>query len=231
MPSFLRQAALSVAAASLIAGCSSPAQLRFDDSTGSDVTEHQDVAGGSVDDLLSQTDSVQPDEGDGVAADGSGDDLDPSASRESSPADTQEAVERAFARLIGEWTACYHRPGKCDASRVTAPTSPERQRLTESLAFYATEKMRTKPDEGRLQWGIESLSVTSNDRARIVTCEYDTRIFFDSSMADTEIGDIIFDTTVWTRRVEWTLAEVDGSWSLWQRRIEKRSPVARFCTP
>lgn len=231
MPSFLRQAALSVAAASLIAGCSSPAQLRFDDSTGSDVTEHQDVAGGSVDDLLSQTDTVQPDEGDSVAADGSDDDLDPSASRESSPADTQEAVERAFARLIGEWTACYHRPGKCDASRVTAPTSPERQRLTESLAFYATEKMRTKPDEGRLQWGIESLAVTSNDRARIVTCEYDTRIFFDSSMADTEIGDIIFDTTVWTRRVEWTLAEVDGSWSLWQRRIEKRSPVARFCTP
>ena len=91
--------------------------------------------------------------------------------------------------------------------------------------------MRTKPDEGRLQWAIESLTITSEDRARIMACEYDTRVFFDSSMAETEIGDIIFDTTIWTRRVEWTLAKVDDSWSLWQRRIERRSPVARFCTP
>jgi hypothetical protein len=144
---------------------------------------------------------------------------------------TQASVEAAFTRLMSGWVDCFHRPARCDVTRLTASKSPERQRLSESLSFYTTEKIRTKPDEGRLQWSIESLSLPSNDRARLLTCEYDTRIFFDSSMADTEFGDIIFDTTVWTRRVEWTLARDGDSWGLWSRRIERRSPVARFCTP
>ena len=144
---------------------------------------------------------------------------------------TQASVEAAFTRLMSGWVDCFHRPARCDVTRLTASKSPERQRLSESLSFYTTEKIRTKPDEGRLQWSIESLSLPSNDRARLLTCEYDTRIFFDSSMADTEFGDIIFDTTVWTRRVEWTMARDGESWGLWSRRIERRSPVARFCTP
>ena len=144
---------------------------------------------------------------------------------------TQAGVESAFSRLMSEWVACYHRPERCEVSPLTTAESPERQRLTESLGFYTTENIRTKPDEGRLQWSIESISLPSNTRARVVTCEYDTRIFFDTSMSDTEFGDIIFDTTVWTRRVEWTLARSEDSWSLWSRRIERRSPVARFCTP
>jgi hypothetical protein len=144
---------------------------------------------------------------------------------------TQASVEAAFTRLMSGWVDCFHRPARCDVTRLTASKSPERQRLSESLSFYTTEKIRTKPDEGRLQWSIESLSLPSNDRARLLTCEYDTRIFFDSSMADTEFGDIIFDTTVWTRRVEWTLARDGDSWGLWSRRIERRSPVARFCAP
>jgi hypothetical protein len=144
---------------------------------------------------------------------------------------TQASVEAVFTRLMSGWVDCFHRPARCDVTRLTASKSPERQRLSESLSFYTTEKIRTKPDEGRLQWSIESLSLPSNDRARLLTCEYDTRIFFDSSMADTEFGDIIFDTTVWTRRVEWTLARDGDSWGLWSRRIERRSPVARFCTP
>ncbi|MEY4400338.1 MAG: hypothetical protein RL072_203 [Actinomycetota bacterium] len=144
---------------------------------------------------------------------------------------TQTGVESAFTRLITRWTDCLHRPARCEVGRITAPDSPERKRLTESLDFYVTENIRTKPDEGRLQWSIESLTIPSKDRARLMTCEYDTRIFFDASMADTEFGDIIFDTTVWTRRVEWTLARSGDSWTLWSRRIERRSPVARFCTP
>ena len=144
---------------------------------------------------------------------------------------TRTGVESAFTRLVERWTECFHRPARCEVSRITAPDSPERERLTESLDFYVTENIRTKPDEGRLQWSIESLTIPSKDRARLMTCEYDTRIFFDASMADTEFGDIIFDTTVWTRRVEWTLARSGDSWSLWSRRIERRSPVARFCTP
>ena len=50
-------------------------------------------------------------------------------------------------------------------------------------------------------------------------------------MADTELGDIIFDTTIWTRRVEWTMSRVDDEWRLFSRRIDRRSPVARFCQP
>ena len=221
---------LAVLLASLVAGCASPAQLNFDDAatqsraavdasasreeaglgefTGDDVTnsvvnESQNIDGSDANDTMS-------DDGD---------------------ASTQTTVGNAFERLLAGWTSCFHRPNRCDAARLTAPNSPERQRLAEALAYYTAENIRTKPDEGRLQWAIESLSITSDDRARITACEYDSRVFFDSSMADTEIGDIIFDTTIWTRRVEWTLAKVDDSWSLWQRRIERRSPVARFCTP
>lgn len=144
---------------------------------------------------------------------------------------TPQAVEQSFTALLAQWISCYTRPLRCDTARFTAPDSPERTRLGESLAFYANEQLRTKPDEGRLEWSLEALTFTSGDRVRLTTCEYDTRIYFDASMAETELGDIIFDSTIWTRRVEWTLANVNEAWQLWSRRIERRSPAVRFCTP
>ena len=142
-----------------------------------------------------------------------------------------DAVLTSFTALLDSWTSCFHRPARCDVESLTVPESPERARLRESLAYYTTEQIRTLPDEGRLEWGIESITLPTDDRARLTTCEYDTRIFFDSSMADTELGDIIFDTTIWTRRVEWTMSRVDDEWRLFSRRIDRRSPVARFCQP
>lgn len=144
---------------------------------------------------------------------------------------TPRAVEQSFSELLTQWVSCFERPLRCDVARFTAPDSPERKRLGESLAFYSNEQLRTKPDEGRLEWSLEALTFTSGDRVRLTTCEYDTRIYFDASMAETELGDIIFDSTIWTRRVEWTLANVNESWQLWSRRIERRSPAVRFCTP
>lgn len=148
-----------------------------------------------------------------------------------SAAESTASVKSSFDALLSGWTSCFHRPARCEVESLTAPESPERTRLRESLAYYTTEQIRTRPDEGHLEWGIESLTMSSEDRARITTCEYDTRVFFDSSMADTELGDIIFDTTIWTRRVEWTMSRVDGDWRLFSRRIDRRSPVARFCQP
>lgn len=221
---------LAVLLASLVAGCASPAQLNFNDAA----TENRADVDASASTEVPGLDEFTSNDATNSAMSGSPD-IDGSIANDAVSDDggssTQTAVGNAFQRLLAGWTACFHRPSRCDAARLTAPNSPERQRLTEALAYYTAENIRTKPDEGRLQWAIESLSITSDDRARITACEYDSRVFFDSSMSDTEIGDIIFDTTIWTRRVEWTLAKVDNSWSLWQRRIERRSPVARFCTP
>ena len=227
-----RGTAVAVLLASLVAGCGSPAQLTFGDVS---AQNHGDFGAAALSDEPALGDVADDPAAESVAGeativDGSPDSPNAAASG-GGDLSTHAGVEKAFERLVTGWTACFHRPNRCDVSRLTAAKSPERQRLTESLAFYAAENMRTKPDEGRLQWAIESLTITSDDRARIMACEYDTRVFFDSSMAETEIGDIIFDTTIWTRRVEWTLAKTDDSWSLWQRRIERRSPVARFCTP
>jgi hypothetical protein len=152
--------------------------------------------------------------------------------RPAQPSDSApQVVEQSFTALLAQWVGCFQRPMRCDITRFTAPDSPERTRLGEALAFYANEQLRTKPDEGRLEWSLEALTFSSSDRVRLTTCEYDTRIYFDASMADTELGDIIFDSTIWTRRVEWTLANVNESWQLWSRRIERRSPAVRFCAP
>jgi len=136
-----------------------------------------------------------------------------------------------FAPLMTAWINCFNTPDDCRIAKITAPDSPERTRLTEATAYYTAEQLRTRPDEGRLEWAIESVQAPSNDSLRLVTCEYDTRIFFDVSLADTEIGDIIFDSTVWTRRVEWGLRRVDNAWRIESRRIDRRSPVERFCQP
>lgn len=204
-------------AIALLAGCASPTQLSFD------VGESTDVELASSD--LAAT--VTPDETEASVVDtaspSSGVDADTHQSFDTTTA------EQRFASLMTDWTRCFHRPSNCDLSRSTAPESPERARLTDALAYYATEQLRTKPNEGTLEWRIESMSVTSDDRVRLVTCEYDTRIFFDASMSDTELGDIILDATVWTRRVEWVLARSDDTWRLWSRRIERRSPAEKFC--
>ncbi len=191
----------------LATGCAAPPELSFDSAPAA-------------------TQSVLPPPGDLAA---------PAAdmvARPAQPSDsTPQAVEQSFTALLAQWVECFQRPVRCDITRFTAPDSPERTRLGEALAFYANEQLRTKPDEGRLEWSLEALTFTSSDRVRLTTCEYDTRIYFDASMADTELGDIIFDSTIWTRRVEWTLATVNESWQLWSRRIERRSPAVRFCAP
>lgn len=191
----------------LITGCAAPAELSFD----SAVPDTQP--------MVSPPDDLAAPAADVVA-------------RPAQPSDaTPQAVEQSFTALLAQWVSCFERPLRCDIARLTAPDSPERTRLGEALAFYANEQLRTKPDEGRLEWSPEALTFTSSDRVRLTTCEYDTRIYFDTSMAETELGDIIFDSTIWTRRVEWTLANVNESWQLWSRRIERRSPAVRFCVP
>ncbi len=201
----------------LATGCAAPTELSFDSA-------------------LSKTQSVTPaefsppDELAAPAADVVARPAQPGDSAQPSDS-TPQAVEQSFTALLAQWVGCFQRPVRCDITRFTAPDSPERTRLGEALAFYANEQLRTKPDEGRLEWSLEALTFTSSDRVRLTTCEYDTRIYFDASMADTELGDIIFDSTIWTRRVEWTLANVNESWQLWSRRIERRSPAVRFCAP
>jgi hypothetical protein len=204
-------------AIALLAGCTTPTQLSFDggEPDDSDLTSTELVADAT------QGDTEESDVAPAVAS--------PQADAATNQSFDATAVEQRFASLITDWTKCFHRPGNCDVSRSTAPESPERTRLTDALAYYATEQLRTKPNEGTLEWRIESMSASSNDRIRLVVCEYDTRIFFDASMADTELGDIILDATVWTRRVEWVLARSDDTWRLWSRRIERRSPAEKFC--
>ena len=195
----------------LATGCAAPTELSFDSAPAESQAE-------------TQSEFLPPDDLAAPAAD--------VVARPAQPSDsTPQAVEQSFTALLAQWVACFERPVRCDITRFTAPDSPERTRLGEALAFYANEQLRTKPDEGRLEWSLEALSFTSKDRVRLTTCEYDTRIYFDASMADTELGDIIFDSTIWTRRVEWTLANVNESWHLWSRRIERRSPAVRFCAP
>ena len=201
----------------LATGCAAPTELSFDSAPAETQAE-------------TQSEFLPPDDLAAPAADVVARPAQPGDSAQPSDS-TPQAVEQSFTALLVQWVGCFQRPVRCDITRFTAPDSPERTRLGEALAFYANEQLRTKPDEGRLEWSLEALTFTSSDRARLTTCEYDTRIYFDASMADTELGDIIFDSTIWTRRVEWTLADVNESWQLWSRRIERRSPAVRFCAP
>lgn len=209
MPHALLRAALGGVLAVAVTGCAAPSTLRFapNQPTPATMPVPEPTPTVTVATTVDQITSTSADE------------------------PSPRHVEQAFTGLLTEWIDCFHRPARCEVNQLTAANSPERERLTQAVAYYADEKIRTKPDEGRLEWGTESISMTSQHRARLLVCEYDSRMFFDSSMADTEFGDIIFDTTVWTRRVEWTIDRADGAWKLWSRRVERRSPIARFCTP
>lgn len=210
----VRPCMVIVIAIALLTGCAAPTQLSFD--VGESANPEPSMLGGNV--TAAPIDRAS---------------IDPAPSPPSNDADDNTfnavEIEERFASLIADWVRCFHRPGACDVSLSTAPESPERRRLADALAYYATEQLRTKPNEGRLEWRIESFSTSSEDRVRLITCEYDTRIFFDASMSDTELGDIILDATVWTRRVEWVLAKSNDTWRLWSRRIERRSPAEKFC--
>lgn len=211
-----------VAAAILASGCAASSRLTFDQKVGASPTTETPT------DLLSSAGAPVGDAGLSEVADGT-------AVNEFAPIaesnDPQSTIEAQLADLVDNWVACFHQPGDCDPTAITAPESPERARLTEAAAYYTAEQISTRPDEGRLEWDIEALTFADDNRARVMVCEYDTRVFFDVSMADTLLGDIIFDTTIWTRRVEWTLSQVNGTWTLWSRHVDRRSPVARFCTP
>jgi hypothetical protein len=216
----------ALAVVTLLSGCAASSRLSFDSDAGA--SPFPDAPG----EPLVNTDWPIGDAGRPgvtdetvVAGDHAGD------AGDAGPKDPQATIEAELSALVANWQTCFHEPADCDPAAITAPDSPERARLTEAAAYYTAERISTRPGEGTLEWDIEALTFADGNRARIMVCEYDTRVFFDVSMADTPLGDIIFDTTIWTRRVEWTLARVDGSWTLWSRYVDRRSPVARFCTP
>ena len=216
----------TLAVATLLSGCAASSRLSFDSDAGASAAtglpaeplENTDwpIGGGgnvAVTDEAAVSGDAAVDSGDGQ------------------PQDPQATIEAELSSLVADWLACFHEPADCDPTAITAPDSPERARLSEAAAYYTAELISTRPGEGTLEWDIEALTFADGNRARVTVCEYDTRVFFDVSMADTPLGDIIFDTTIWTRRVEWTLSRMNGSWTLWSRYVDRRSPVARFCTP
>ena len=127
-----RRCMVTFMAIALLSGCASPTQLSFD-------------VGEPTDSGLTATH---------VAADATQGDTDQSsevhmASSSQADAATNQsfdatAAEQRFASLITDWTKCFHRPDKCDVSRSTAPESPERARLTDALAYYATTTHQTQ---------------------------------------------------------------------------------------
>jgi len=218
----------ALAVSTQLSGCAASSRLSFDSDAGAsaatDVSGEELVnTGWPIDADPSLADAAT------VGGDAGGDTTDDAGG--AGPMDPQATIEAELSRLVADWLACFHEPADCDPAAVTAPDSPERARLTEAAAYYTAERISTRPGEGTLEWDIEALTFADGNRARIMVCEYDTRVFFDVSMADTPLGDIIFDTTIWTRRVEWTLSRMNGSWTMWSRYVDRRSPVARFCTP
>ena len=176
MSLFIRRGAFAVVLVASLTACVAPPSLSFGEaeqstpgelSFGDERTADENSLGdGTIDTTLGDTSdaaSADNDTGPTIVVP-----AEPASTMPTEPANA-DGVESAFSHLINGWTNCFHRPARCDVARLTAVDSPERQRLAESLAFYTTEKMRTKPDEGRLQWAIESLTLTTSDRARLVT--------------------------------------------------------------
>ena len=126
----LRSAAVSLActvlATSILAACGSSTPLQFG-AAGSGQLDPKTSE--KAHDLTVGAIKERTDEVDAGIANG-----EVTPADDGSAAESTASVKSSFDALLSGWTSCFHRPARCEVESLTAPESPERTRLRESLA-------------------------------------------------------------------------------------------------
>ena len=116
-----------------------------------------------------------------------------------------DELESAFATLMQARIECGRQPYSCDVATFTEVNSPIYNDLTELITTRRSARI-TATGGGEIRYRIDKTESLSPSKALVYTCITDDVVLVD--------GDIIFDDSMMSSLVTFTLTKVEGRW-LW----------------
>ena len=121
-------------------------------------------------------------------------------------------LESSFAQLMQARIECGQDPYTCDLETFTEVNSPIYQDLQQLMTMRRSTNI-TATGGGAIRYRIEKTDALSESSALVYTCITDDVVLVD--------GDIIFDDSMMSSFVTFTMVKVDGRW-LWNRGTPTR---------
>lgn len=121
------------------------------------------------------------------------------------PSTVVDDLESAFATLMQSRIECGRQPYTCDVATFAEVNSPIYKDLTELITTRRSARI-TATGGGEIRYRIEKTESLSPSKALVYTCITDDVVLVD--------GDIIFDDSMMSSLVTFTLTKVEGQW-LW----------------
>jgi hypothetical protein len=121
-------------------------------------------------------------------------------------------LESSFAQLMQARIECGQDPYSCDVGTFTEVDSPIYQDLQRLMTTRRSANI-TATGGGAIRYRIEKTDALSDSRVLVYTCITDDVVLVD--------GDIIFDDSMMSSFVTFTMVKVDGQW-LWSKGTPTR---------
>ena len=131
--------------------------------------------------------------------------------QQSTTSDTAD-LESSFAQLMQARIECGQDPYTCDVETFTEVNSPIYQDLQQLMTTRRSANI-TATGGGAIRYRIEKTDALSESSALVYTCITDDVVLVD--------GDIIFDDSMMSSFVTFTMVKADGRW-LWNKGTPTR---------
>ena len=132
-------------------------------------------------------------------------------------------------RLDQQRAQCGRTPSQCPINRMTVAGSPLFRSLTSIMNERVVGHLYTRKDSGKLRVRIESVEIVDTIHATVHTCIFDSVVLFDSGQIYSAADDIVFDDSVISAFMVWSVQLDHGIWKWVSSTATQRKIGADIC--
>lgn len=141
---------------------------------------------------------------------------------------TQQIVSD-FSRISQQRAQCGRIPEQCPISDMAIAGSPLFRSLSSIMNERIIGHLYTRQDAGKLRVRIESIEIIDTFRATVHTCIFDSVVLFDSGQIDSAADDIVFDDSIISAFMVWSVHLDHGIWKWVSSQATQRKIGADIC--
>ncbi len=143
--------------------------------------------------------------------------------------DITQHIVSDFGQISQQRAQCGRTPSQCPINRMTVAGSPLFRSLTSIMNERVVGHLYTRKDSGKLRVRIESVEIIDTIRATVHTCIFDSVVLFDSGQVDSAADDIVFDDSVISAFMVWSVQLDHGIWKWVSSTATQRKIGADIC--
>jgi hypothetical protein len=134
-----------------------------------------------------------------------------------------------FGRIFQQRAQCGRTPDQCPINQMALAGSPLFRSLTSIMNERVVGHLYTRKDTGKLRVRIESVEIVDTVRATVHTCIFDSVVLFDSGQIGGTADDIVFDDSVISAFMVWSVQLDHGIWKWVSSTATQRKIGADIC--